>query len=142
MNRNKLIFLIVAAVVIGIVVIVAMNGSNLIKSNQYVTFNLNGDFSSTGAARKYTAAITFRGNELVYATQKYEMSPTGGQRTELNCIADVDALTWSDLRTHQVCTNMPIDPPLTKKEIEDKIKVGEYKPLDQCSARSICYEIK
>jgi hypothetical protein len=110
------------------------------------TFEMYGNYTSSGASRVYNGELNFLNNELINGFQNYNVWEGSickdNCKRETNCV--VKDNQWVDKITEEKCTIDKFSAPLTKEEIDQQIKEGKLIPSEdiyQCH-NSICYKIK
>lgn len=133
-------------IIIGIIVLV-LAVSYIIGMNYKptsITYKITGDFSSSGVQRNYLATIVFNDNNLVTAREKY--SVLEGDGCKENCKYEYECSNgvkdgWEGYANgYSAVCNIENYVPLSRKEIEKKIKSGEYKNISSCAKGDLCYE--
>lgn len=140
MKQKNLFFAgnILLLIIVIIVVAIQFKGKSELSS---FTINLYGDFTSSGGSRYYNASLTFQEDKLVSGWQTYETWPRTGGHNIVECIIDANSLNWIDKNTKGECEYKPEYIPLDKNGILQKINSEEFKSVDKCVHRDICYEI-
>jgi hypothetical protein len=107
------------------------------------TINMYGDFTSSGGSRNYNATLIFQDSKLISGNETYETWPGNGGHNIINCILDVNSLTWKDTETNgeMKCDSIPEYVPLNITDLMQKINSKEFKSLSECGHAVICYEI-
>ena len=142
-NKQKIILLVLIAALLGLAIFVLLIiHFNQAKSPKFLTLNIKGDYTSSGAERNYKGTLTFANNKLISGTESYSTWLGGGCQTDCSkryeCI--IEDQQWIESVSGGVCEiNNYV--PLTRDEIEQQIKNGQLKSFSDCGHMDTCYEI-
>ena len=130
-RKNKVRKIIVILALLGIIILIWT------KINYY---KLTGDFTSSGATRKYEAVLIFFGNSLVKGKCIYNVGEGGGctSNCEKTTKCIIQNQNWIDSESGGECSIYNYIP-TNRSELEDKIKTGEIKSFRQCGHSELCY---
>lgn len=107
-----------------------------------VIITLDGDFTSSGGSRVYTANLTFEDRKITSGYQKYETESTFFEYTIRECIIDTISLKWVQKDNKDLCSINFIEIPLSLDLLMEKLKSDDlFRTSEECTHNTICYEI-
>lgn len=140
-KKNKIIvFSIIPLFVLIIVLLIFLNQENILRNSFEI--KISGNYSSSGASRKYDASIVYKKGVAVSGTQQYSVWEGGGCTENCNrqttCI--VSNQKWIDSISGGEC-NLGHDIYLSKAGIVAEIENKELKSIKDCSHSDTCYQV-
>ena len=133
-------------IIIGIVVIlipIYIIGMNY--EPKGIAYKITGDFSDSVTQRKYLATVIFRDYDLVTADEKYKVLQGNGCKENCKYEYECGNGVTNDWEGYENGYSAPCKienyVPMSRRQIEKKIKSGVYKPISSCNKGDLCYEI-
>ena len=99
------------------------------------------DGTSSGGNRISDYFLVFNEKNLASGTFTYDFDGTDMETTHIECVVDLNTMSWVDKQSGEVCDYDTSNIPLDLDSIKEKIGSEEIKPSEVCMRFETCFSI-